>query len=76
MGVDDETKIKEAHAAYLAAEAKRRQAIEDALRDKTVKQNRIVEITGLSRETLRLWRKAAGIPADERYVRTPAKMEE
>lgn len=67
---DDEKRIAAAQAAYKRAETDRRAAIEDALRNHTVRQARIAEITGLSRETLRVWRKAAGIPADERYVRS------
>jgi DNA-binding NtrC family response regulator len=68
--VNDEQRIIDAQAAFEEAEAARRKAIVDALRNHAVKQARIAEITGLSRETLRVWRKAAGIPADERYVRT------
>lgn len=67
----DEERIINAQKAFEQAEAERRQAIEDAIRKRSVKQSRITEITGLSRETLRVWRKNAGIPPDERYVRTP-----
>ena len=70
---EDEERIQRAHDAFLEAEAERRRAIENGLRNRSVKQARIAEITGLSRETLRNWRNAAGIPPDERYVRAVSK---
>ena len=66
---DEESLIK-AHAAYLKAEQERREAIEQALRNRSVPQTKIAEITGLSRETIRIMRRDAGIPADARKVRT------
>lgn len=70
MSEDEET-ILQAHAQRVAAEQAEREAIVNALRKRSVKQSRIAEITGLSRETIRLIRKDAGIPPDERYIRTP-----
>lgn len=68
---EDEESIKKAHDQRVAAEQAEHAAIVNALRKRSVKQTRIAEITGLSRETIRLIRKEAGIPPDERYIRTP-----
>jgi hypothetical protein len=68
---EDEEWITRAQEAFEKADAERHQAIENAIRKRSVKQSRITEITGLSRETLRVWRRKAGIPPDERYIRTP-----
>ena len=66
---DDERRIIDAHAAYQRAERERNAAITDALRNRTVKQVRIAEIIGKSREWLRDLRQEAGIPPNESYVR-------
>lgn len=69
----DEQRIIEAQAAYERATAAREEAVAVALRARSVTQARIAEITGVSRETVRVWRQEAGIPADERYVRKVTK---
>jgi DNA-binding NtrC family response regulator len=68
---DDEELIKQGHAQRIAGEQAEREAIINALRNRSVRHSRITEITGFSRETIRLIRKEAGIPPDERYIRTP-----
>ena len=65
----DEQSLIEAQSAYEQAEAARDAAVAAALRARSVTQARIAEITHVSRETVRVWRQEAGIPADERYVR-------
>jgi len=59
----------QAHAARLAAEAEERDAIMQALRERSVPQAEIARIAGVSTETVRQLRKAAGIPPDKRKIR-------
>jgi hypothetical protein len=65
----DQERLVHAHAARLAAEAEERDAIMDALRKRSVPQVEIARITGVSTETVRQLRKAAGIPPDKRKIR-------
>jgi Sigma-70, region 4 len=68
MNADLERLVR-AHAARLAADAEERDAIIAALRNRSVPQAEIARITGVSTETVRQLRKAAGIPPDERKIR-------
>lgn len=64
----DRERIERAHAARLAAQAEEQEAIMEALRGRSVPQAEIARITGLSTETIRQMRIAAGIPGDQRKV--------
>jgi hypothetical protein len=65
----DQERLIHAHAARLAAEAEERDAIMTALRERSVPQAEIARITGVSTETVRQLRQAAGIPPDKRKIR-------
>jgi hypothetical protein len=65
----DRQRIERAHTARLAAEAEEQEAIMEALRKRSVPQAEIARITGVSTETVRQMRMAAGIPGDQRKIR-------
>jgi transcriptional regulator with GAF, ATPase, and Fis domain len=65
----DQERLVRAHTARLAAEAEERDAIMTALRERSVPQAEIARITGVSTETVRQLRQAAGIPPDKRKIR-------
>ena len=69
---DVQNRIARTHAARLAAEAQEREAILDALRDRSVSQTEVARLAEISRETVRKLAIEAGIPADARKVRGSA----
>ena len=68
----DRERIERAHAALVAAKAEEQEAVMEALRKRSVPQAEIARITGVSTETIRQMRMAAGLPADQRKVRGEA----
>lgn len=68
----DQERIERAHAARLTAQAEEQEAIMEALRKRSVPQAEIARITGVSTETIRQMRMAAGLPGDQRKVRGQA----
>ena len=66
---DDRRRIERAHAARLAAQAEEEEAIMAALRTGSIPQAEIARITGLSTETIRQRRIAAGLPGNQRKIR-------
>ena len=65
----DQQRIERAHAARRAAQAEEHEAIMEALRKRSVPQAEIARITGVSTETIRQMRMAAGIPGDGNKIR-------
>jgi len=68
----DRERIERAHAARLAAQSEENEAVMEALRNRSVPQAEIARITGVSTETIRQMRIAAGIPGDGKKVRGKA----
>jgi hypothetical protein len=65
----DRERIERAHAARLAAQSEEEGAIMETLRNRSVPQAEIARIAGVSTETIRQMRIAAGIPGDGKKVR-------